>query len=71
MHNSEMMTHHKAMGQNTTTMSNSTADNGGRMGKTDSDTTEHMKRGHMMGSHMTEAGHGNMSDGGSTGQMSH
>jgi hypothetical protein len=71
MHKSEMMTHNKSTGQNETTMSNPTADNGGRMGKTDSDTTEHMKSGHMMGSHMMEGGHGSMNDGGSTGQMSH
>jgi len=62
----------KSMGHDeTTTMSNPTADKGGHMSKTDSDTTEHMKSGHMTDSHMTEEGHGNMSDGGSTGQMSH
>jgi hypothetical protein len=77
MHNSEMMTHDKSMGHDeTTTMSNPTADKGGHMSKTDSDTTEHMKSGqmkdsHMTDSHMTEPRHGNMSDGGSTGQMSH
>jgi hypothetical protein len=77
MHNSEMMTHDKSMGHDeTTTMSNPTVDNGGHMSNTDSGTTEHMKSGHMTdshmtGSHMTETGHGNMSDGGSTGQMSH
>jgi hypothetical protein len=77
MHNSEMMTHDKSMGHDkTTTMSNPTADNGGHMGETDSNTAKHMKSGHMTDSHttdshMTEEGHGNMSDGGSTGQMSH
>jgi hypothetical protein len=71
MHKTEMMTHNKTMGHNkTTTMSDSTADNGNRMGETASATTEHMKSSHMMDSHMTEAGHGNMSAGGSTGQMS-
>jgi hypothetical protein len=76
MHDSEMMTHNKSTDQNKTTMSNSTADNGGHMSNTDSGTREHMKSGHMtdshtMDSHMTETEHGNMSDGGSTGQMSH
>jgi hypothetical protein len=71
MHNSEMMTHDKSMGQNKTTTSSPTADSGDRMSNTDSETTEHMKSGHMTDSHMTEAGHGKMSDGGSTGQMSH
>jgi hypothetical protein len=76
MHESETMTHNKSMGQdtsmgqNTSTMSNPT-DNGDRMEKTGGDTIEHMKSGHMMGSHMTETGHGSMSDGGPTGQMSH
>jgi hypothetical protein len=72
-HNGEMMNNNKSMGQNKTTMSNPNpnADTGARMSNSDSETTEHMKSGHMMGSHMTEAGHGNMSDSGSTGQMSH
>ena len=71
MHNSEMMTHDKSMGQNKATMSNPAADSGTRMSNTDSKSADHMKSGHMMDSHMTEAGHGNMSDAGSTGQMSH
>jgi hypothetical protein len=71
MHNSEMMTHDKSMSQNKTTTSNPTADRGDRMSNTDSETTKQMKSGRMTDSHMTEAGHGNMSDGGSTGQMSH
>ena len=71
-HNSEMKNHDNSMSHDkTTTMSNPTADKGGNMSKTDSDTTEHMKSGHMSDSHMAEEGHGNMSDGGSTGQMSH
>ena len=71
MHNSEMMTHNKSMGQNKATMSNPTADSGARMSNTKSESTDHMKSGHMMDSHMTEASHRSMSDGGSTGQMSH
>lgn len=71
MHNSETMTHDKSMGQNKTITSNPTADSRDRMSNTDSETTEHMKSGHMTDSHMREAGHGNMSDGGPTGQMSH
>jgi hypothetical protein len=71
MHNSEMMTHDKSMGQNKTTMSNPTTDSGDRVSNMDSETTEHMKSGDMAHSHMMEAGHGKMSNGGSTGQMTH
>ncbi len=77
MHNSEMMTHDKSMGHDeATSMSSPTADNGGHISNTDSGTADQMKSGHMTDSHMTdshmtETGHGNMSNGGSTGQMSH
>jgi hypothetical protein len=82
MHNGEMMTHDKSMGHDeSTTMSNPTADSSDHMSNADSETTEHMKSGHMKSghmtdshmtdSHMTEEGHSNMSTGGSTDQMSH
>ncbi len=71
MHKGEKMTHSKAMGQNKIIMSSPTADSGGLMGKMDGGTNEHMTTGHMTSSQMTEAGHGNMSDGGTTAGMSH
>jgi hypothetical protein len=70
-HMNEKMTHSTVMGQNKMTMSNPTADSGGGMEKMDSGTKEHMTTGHMMSSQTTEAGHGNMSDGGTTAEMSH
>jgi hypothetical protein len=71
MHNSEMMTHNTSMSHSKATMSDPTGHAGDRMGKMHHGTTEHMKSGHMMGNHMTEAGHGDMSDGGSAGEMTH
>lgn len=71
MHKSDMMNHNKSMGQNKTTMSDPSAPTGGGMGNMNHGAAEHMKSGHMMDNHTTEPGHGNMSDNGSNGQMTH